>query len=97
MHHAKRSVSDDDDIPALSSPRGSGPFIRASFPTWRATGFELVSRARCAGRNRGPVEGPRRDAPAPVSAGHSVSGEGIYPIIHDNDTKKRHYSHKTHE
>ena len=33
------------------------------------------------------LEGRRRDAPAPVSAGHGVSGEGIYPIIHDNATE----------
>ena len=33
------------------------------------------------------MRSPRRDAPAPMTAGHRLSGEGIYPKVHGNTTK----------
>ena len=75
---------------AFSCLSSSGPFIRPSSVhtslARRAAGFESVCRTWCVGPDWDPFQGLRRDAPAPTTAAHDASGEGIYPKVHDNAT-----------
>ena len=71
---------------AISCLSSSGPFTCPPSPARRATGFEPTDRTRCVGPDWDPFQGLRRDAPAPTTAAHDASGEGIYPKVHDNAT-----------
>ena len=71
---------------AISCLSPSGLVIFPSSPTRRATGFGPARRTRCAGPNRSPVQGHRRDAPVPMTA-HGVFGKGICTKVHVNATE----------